>query len=358
MSKPTVWIHSQSDRSLSLFLLFLALMAAAPIPALLVELEVPKPHLLIWTWLPLVLAGAGLYLRNFTRKRFWAEPGRLKIRDGLWAVTRDYRWEGKADIALHSFEDKHGEWWLLDLVCGKPHYPIHKSLDHCGQMRHLGATLARALGGDLIENETQVIPAGELDLALPERLRRHPQLLGDDLARPASSRVVLEQTPELLHFRWRHTFREVLPFFFSMALIVMVLASAPLFPGPFPDNYSEWRGSKFQRSAWDVSREGNLAFFWLSGAAALLATLAWAGVRQELIFTPKRATRRVRMWGIPLSVRALELGQIREIWARPLNYGCDFEVVGEDQQLGGWMLDPANARWIVSRVLRFYSEQL
>ena len=355
MTKPTAWVHSQSEHSLSLFLLFLALVALVPLPALLAELEIQQAPSLFLTWLPAVLAGAGLYLRNFTRKRFWAEPGRLRVRDGLSLVSRHYHWEGTANIALQSYEDQHGEWWSVELVCGKPHYPLHKSLDHCGEMRHLASTLARALGGDLIENEMPVIQSAELDLALPERLRLHPQLLGADLPRPPASRVQLEQQPGLLHFRWKHAARDVLSFLFSLAMVTLLLASAPLFPGEFPDNYSEWRGAKFQRSAWEVCREGNYSFFWLSGAFLAVATLGWAGVRQELLFTPDRATRRLRLWGIPLSSHSMEIGEIREVWARTLNYGADFEVVGEERQLGGWMSDPASARWIVSRVLRFYS---
>ena len=104
-----------------------------------------------------------------------------------------------------------------------------------------------------------------------------------------------------------------------------------------------------------MSGEGNYAFFWLCGAFLAVATLAWGGVRQELEFTPARAVRRTRLWGIPFSVSNLEVAEIREIWARPVRYGCEFEVVGEDRLLGGWMYDPGSAQWIVSRVLRFYA---
>ena len=356
MKKPTAWIRSQSERSLGLFLLFLAMIALVPLPALLVELEITQPRSLFWTLLPAALAAGGLYLSNFTRKRFWVEPGKLTLRDGLALVPQVYRWQGTADIALHSYEDHHGEWWLIDLVCGKPHYPLHRSLDHCGEMRHLAVTLARALGGSLVENETVVVPPSELDLPLRERLRRHPQLLGVETPRPPSSRVELEESPERLHFHWKHPWPQVLPFFFALAMVILMLANAPLFPGEFPETYSEWRGANFQRSAWEVSGEGNNSFFWLCGAFLAVATLAWGGVRQELEFTPARAVRRTRLWGIPFSVSSLDAAEIREIWARTLNYGCDFEVVGNDGLLGGWMHDPASARWIVSRVMRFYAD--
>ncbi|MFN8613656.1 MAG: hypothetical protein U0931_39335, partial [Vulcanimicrobiota bacterium] len=86
-----------------------------------------------------------------------------------------------------------------------------------------------------------------------------------------------------------------------------------------------------------------------------LATLLWAGMRQELHFTPQQASRTTDLWGMRLFTNRLEVAQIREIWARPLRHGCDFEVVGEERQLGGWMEDTASARWIVSRALRYYA---
>ena len=355
MKRPTAWIHSHSNLSLGLFLCFLAMIVAAPLPALLTELEVQQPGSLLWVWLPTALALSGFYLSRFTRKRFWVQPGCVKVRDGLSLTTRIFRWDGPAHVALHSYEDQQGEWWLLDLVCGKPHFALHKSLGHCQEMRHLAVTLARALGGDLVENETQVIPRSELDLPLPARLRLHPQLLGPELARPAGSRVELEEAPDSLHFRWRHPWLQVVPFFLALAVFILMLASAPLFPGPAPEQYSEWRGAKFQHSAWEVSREGNYAYFWISGVFLGLATLGWAGIRQELRFTRASAMLLLRLWGIPISRSSLDSGQVREVWARTLNYGCDFEIVGEEKQLGGWMHDPASARWIVSKVLRFYA---
>ena len=357
MKRPTAWTYSASHQSLGLFLLFLAMVTLLPVPALLAELEIGQARSLLWVWLPTALACGGLYLSNFTRKRFWVEPGQLRVRDGLSLSSRVYHWEGVADIALHSYEDQRGEWWLVDLVCGKPRYTLHKSLDHCQEMRHLAATLTRATGGSLLENEAMVIPRGELDLPLPERLQLHPQLLGPEWEQPHSSRVALQEAPDRLHFRWKHPWSHILPFFFSLALVILILASAPLFPGETPEQYSEWRGAKFQHTAWEMSRQGDYSYFWLSGAFLALATLAWAGVRQELVFTPERAMRRVRTWGIPVSAASLEVREIREIWARTLNYGCDFEVVGEDKQLGGWMSDPASARWIVARVLRFYARR-
>ncbi len=355
MKKPTIWVHSQSQRSLGLFLIFLALMLLLPVPALLAELEIAQPRSLIWTWLPAMLAWAGLYLSKFTRKQFWVEPGRVRVHDGLALTSRVYPWQAGTDIALHSYEDAQGEWWLVDLVCGKPHYTLHKALEHRQEMRHLASTLARAIGGRLVENNELVIPSEELDLPLPERLKLHPQLLGPDLPQPATGRVRLEEEPGQLRFRWRHPWAQVLPLFFSLALFILLLASAPLFPGEAPEQYSEWRGAKFQHNAWEVSRRGDLAYFWLTGVFLALATLTWAGVRQELLLTPQRCERRLSLWGMLVSSAKLETSQIREIWARSLNHGCDFEVVGEEKQLGGWMSDPASARWIVSKALRFYS---
>jgi len=338
--------------------MFLAVMTLVPIPAVLAELELVQAGSPLWTWLAAVLAGTGLYLTRFRRKQFWVEPGRLRVRDGFPFADRVYRWQKGSDIALHSYEDSHGEWWMVDLVCGKPHYTLHKSLDHCQEMRHLACTLARAMGGRLLENDYPAIPAGELDLPLAQRMKLHPQLLGPELERPPKSRVRLDEQPDLLHFRWRHPLAQVLPFFFSLALFVLILAGAPIFPGEVPEQYSEWRGAKFQHSAWEVSRRGEYAYFWLSGIFLAVATAAWAGVRQELLLTSQRCERRLYLWGVPVSSAALESLQIREIWARSLNHGCDFEVVGEEKQLGGWMSDPASARWIVSKALRFYANQV
>ncbi|MFN8614179.1 MAG: hypothetical protein U0931_42000, partial [Vulcanimicrobiota bacterium] len=315
MPKPTVWIRSQSNQSLGLFLVFLAIMLVLPVPALLAAAEIASPRSLFWSSLPLILALSGLALHGYTRKRFWARPGILQIRDGFALHSKTLHWEGPADIVLSSYEDGRGEWWIVELACRKPHYPLHRCLGEAAQARHLATSLARAIGGSLIENESMTITSAELDLPLSERLRRHPVLLGEPWARPDNCRVVLEENEQGLTFRWKHPLSQVLPLFLSLVLMILMLASAPLFPGEFPDTYSEWRGAKFQRSAWQQLQRQDDSFFRLSAAFLALATLLWAGMRQELHFTPQQASRTTDLWGMRLFTNRLEVAQIREIWA-------------------------------------------
>lgn len=106
-----------------------------------------------------MLAWAGLYLSKFTRKQFWVEPGRVRVHDGLALTSRVYPWQAGADIALRSESAGQGEWWLVDLVCGKP--PLHAAQGSRAPPGNAppGQHSGQGHGGRLVENNELVIPS-------------------------------------------------------------------------------------------------------------------------------------------------------------------------------------------------------
>jgi xanthosine utilization system XapX-like protein len=360
MQTAEIWVHSDSNRNLGLFLMFLGAVAAILIPPLLSLAEVQGPVQPYATLAGLVLIVLGMALLQMTRKRYRVESNKITVKDGIFTTPKVFHWEPSSKIQLRSYEDEHGEWWLVDLVTAKPHYGLQRSLGHASESRSLAVALARAMSVPLLEsNESDevLIPPEELELPFAERLRRHPQLLGPDLPQPAGCSVKLVEEQGSLRFRWKLTPGQILPYFLALLLFVVALAGAPLFPGTYPIHYQDWRGAKLQRTAFERARlQGNYDYFLLCGGFLASLTSLAIGYRKQLRATPTGLSCNSQLWGMPLSKSEIPVAEFREIWVRKVRNGAYLQFLSKKHILGGRVSDIEVAHWVASRVGHYYAQ--
>lgn len=359
MKRTSIWIHSDSNWNLGIFLIFLAFWVAWPLPDLLWQAEIPGPWRFHGVWLGSSLLAIAYYALYFTPKRYTVEPAKVTLRDGWLGRAKIFRWEGPANIYLRSFEDDKGRWWTVDLACGKPHYCLHRALDDEHDSRNLAIALARALQSDLVEQDETGevrVPYEELDAPLPERLRRHPQLLLPLHPEPAGSGVEVRRGEGLLAFRWSHSLAQIAPYFLALLFFIFSLAAMPLFPGPLPPHYQDWRGGALQRSAYErVSLEANYDYFMLSGLFLTVVTALVVGHSVEIVASKQGVRQRTRLWGFTLKQVEIPLAELREIVARRGRNGAHLEFLSDHISLGGRLARFEVARWIASEAQHFYA---
>ncbi|MBT9584616.1 hypothetical protein IV102_14835 [bacterium] len=361
MKRSDIWVHSDSNNNLGFFLVFLGAVAAFPLPVLLAQAEIQGVLARYASMLGALLAMAGLALLHFSRKRYRIEPGSISIQDGFFSSSRVFHWQEPAKIQLRSYEDESGEYWVVDLVSGKPHFTLQRSHGHASETRSLAVALARQLAMPLVESsedEEVIIPPDELELPFAERLKRHPQLLGPDYPEPEGASVKLVTEGDSLRFCWRPTASQILPYFLALVLFIVALGGAPLFPGTYPIHYQDWRGADLQRSAFErASLESNYDYFLLCGGFLVAITLLAAGFRKELRASPGSLSCRSELWGVPLQKTEIPIQEFREIWVRRVRNGAYLQFISLERLVGGRVSDPGVAHWVASRVGRYYAER-
>jgi len=325
--------------------MFLGVVVALPVPALLNALErLPAP---LWHWrlLGVALLGVGLLLFHFSRKRFRVQDGKLTVQDGLLSAPVHYLWEGQADIHLSSYETNQGESWAVDLVCGKIYYRIHHGLDHLCENLSLAVALARATGGSLVETsdaQPVVIAPEELGMPYRERVQRHPQLLPPEVAKPKLCTVVLIEENGQQRFRWQLSWPHIGPYLMMLTFVMAVLAGVP----PLSSGDAT-------QSAFNLAQAGrSYTYFILCGAVLSGLLLVASGFRKELLVGPESLCSTSSLWGIPLGSACVPVGEVQDIWVRELRSGAQLQFVSEGRCLGGHVSDLPVARWVAAQVAR------
>lgn len=341
-----LWVHSDSNKNIGLFAIFMGGVVALPVPALLSALNRAPTRAWQWHLFGAALFGSGLLLFQFTRKRFRVESGKLTVHDGLLSPPVQYLWDGPADIHLTGVDTKHGEGWAVDLVCGKLYYRIHNSFDHLNDNLNLAVALARAVGGSLVgrsDSQPMVIPPEELGLAYRERARRHPQMLPRDAQRPSSCQVSLIETNGQQSFRWQQSWPQVRPYLMMLAFVMAILAgTVPL------------SGGDTARSAFQLAQAGTgYTYFILCGTILGGLMLVALGFQKELVVGPDLLCTKTSLWGIPVGRKCIPAGAIQDIWVRQVRNGAQLQFVSEGRCLGGQVSDLQVARWVASRVARW-----
>ena len=368
MNSERLWVHSDCNRNLGIFLMFLGAMLVYPVLSLL---RLAQAQSMIGNlpdgvekglWIMgAVLGFCGFAMLHLSRKRFQAEEGKIVVKDGILSRPLTFHWQGPASIQLSAYEDEHGEWWVIELISGKPHYCIHRSRGPAAETRNLAVALARAIRGPLVERDDRgdvIIPPQELGLPFPERLRLHPQLLLPTQAAPPGCPVQLKEDERSLTFSWKLTPGQILPYFAALLLFIAMMADAPLFPGPLPVNYANWKGGNLQRTALErAGLEGNYDYFVLCGAFLALTTGLALGYRKRLKASSQGVSCRSEIWGIPVHQASLPLSEFRDLWVRSIRTGASVQILSEHRALGGRISDVAVAHWIASRIAHFYAGQ-
>lgn len=355
MGPATIWTHSDRNYSLSIFILFLALVSAWPLPYLLREAEISGPIGFYGMLGAVCLSVLGMLMLQYTGKRYRVEPGRISVKDGWFSRTQTYTWEGPAAIHLRTHENGHGLWWAVELACGKPRYTLHRSQGDPTETRGLAVSLARALACPLIEGDDEatqtIIPADEIDLPLPERIRRHPQLLNSLPPKPPGAGVRLREDERGLHFVCRNSPGQVAGFVLPLLFFAAALGMVPMLPDSSPQH-----AGTLPRSAWDRARhENNYDYYWLCGGFLLVVTGILAGSGKELCASRNEIRCSDTAWGLPLRTSRIDVARLREINVQYVHNGALLEVMGDGRTLGGRVENLAVARWMAERITHFYA---
>ena len=361
-SSGVISIPSNSNNDLGIFLMFLGLALSFPIRAMLGRIYLDQ------TWVNnaapagFVLVVLGFLLTRFTRKRFWVDGQSIRVQDGWLRRSLRYKWEEPPLIRLRSQEEEKGlgtvEYWLVNLVDGKRQYVMDRREGHHIESRSLAEALAKAINCPVLEKAEAgeiTIPREDLDLPFRERVRRQPELLGSDVAKPEPCPIEIRESDQEQHYTWRLLSPAMLNEFFTLLCFVVLLAIVPIFPYLAPGQEVP---ESFQLSFLDIARnQHQFLYFYVTGAIIGLLALFLFGYSKELKATQKALYARDRLWGIPVYSATIAADQLEEIWVRESTRGAHLQLISDACIISGRLSSSDVAAWLASKLRRFYGTQ-
>jgi hypothetical protein len=358
-SSGIISIPSESNNDLGLFLVFLGLALSFPVRTLLDRVYPGQSWVDISAPAGIVFIFFGFILIRYTRKRFWLEGKSIRVKDGWLKRALRYQWEGEPIIRLRSQDEERGantlEFWLVNLVDGKRQYVLDRRVGHHIESRSLAEALAKTINCPVLEkaeNGEILIPREELDLPFRERVRKQPELLGGEVAKPDPCPIECDEDENNQRYTWRLMSPAMLNEFFTLVLFVFLLAVVPIFPKPIPGEESVER---FQLSFLDIARtQHQFLYFYVSGGIVALTAFLLFGYAKELRAGRKSLDACDRLWGFPVYKASIPADQLEEIWVRQSARGAHLQLISDACIITGRTSNSATAVWLASRLRRFY----
>lgn len=354
-------VPSNSNRDLGVFLVFLGLAVSFPVKALLGRVLDDSPWLGLMGPLGFVVVLWGFLLLRFTRKRFCVQSGCLRLRDGWFTRGLRYTWEESPLIRLRSQEEERGRdsviVWLVNLVDGKRQYVLDRRDGNQAESRSLAEALAKKIDCPLLEtcgSGELLLPREELDLPFRERVKLHPELLGEELEKPEDCSIHEQILEEGRVYRWRYLSPATLNDFGVLAFFLGLLAIVPIFSSPIPGSDQLER---FQLSFFDLARQqGKFLYFYIAGILVFFNAVLLFGYVEVLKVTRDRVQSQDTLWGIPCSSASIPADKLEEIWVRQSSRGAHLDLVSDDCIISGRISDGEVAAWLASRLRHFYAK--
>jgi hypothetical protein len=356
-----IWVPSNSNRDLAIFLIFAGVATSFPIRYVLDHLFPTQNWHGATAPAGFMMVLLGLYLMRYTRKRFWVVGQTVHIKDGHFGSVLRYSWEEPPKIRLRSVEEERGresvEFWQVYLVDGKRQYLMDREEGHQIECRSLAEALAKTINCPVLEAGEKgeiVIPREELDLPFRERVRKNPELLGAEVSRPAACPVELEEAENQHVYRWNLRNGPMLTEFMTLAILIFLLAVVPIFPGA-----SDGHGhppERFQRSYVDLARQmQRYEYFYVTGTILGLGAIVLFGYGKELRVSSQSVAAQDRLWGVPVWSATIPADKLEEIWVRQSARGAHLQLISDDEIITGRTSSADVAAWMASRIRRFYS---
>lgn len=358
-SQAEIWLPTDINRDLGLFLMFLGVVGVVPLQYLLAQTLPVEAGAIAG----LVVAVFGFLLVRFSRKRFLVSANEVVLREGLFKRPLRYRWESQPAIKLRSQEEERSgkvrEYWLVYLVDGKRQYALDHRAGNQIESRSLAEALAKAINCPVIERTDSgeiTIPRDELDVPFRDRVKTHAVLLGPEVERPENCSVALEETEAEQRYSWRLMNPGLLAELTWVFVGLMLLAMLPLFPGYEPAEDGSPRRQGMQLSFADLAlKEHDFTYFYTVGGLAAVTLFVAFGYSKRLTVNRDEVRLTDRLYGVVVIRRIIKANVLEEIWVRNSSRGAHLQFISDEVVISGRTSSLQVAGWIASRVRRFYA---
>jgi len=358
-----IFLPSNANQDLAIFLIFAGLALSFPVRNLIARVYPGRgwiDYLVPLGFATVVLAA--LMLR-FTRKSFRVEERAIAVKNGWFGRTLRYRWEGEPMIRLRSQEEESGkgsrDFWLVNLVDGKRQYVLDRREGHRIESRSLAEALAKQINCPVLEkgeSGEMLIPREELDLPFRERVRRHPELLGQEFdRRPDGCSVVEERCQgDAQVYRWKLLSPAMLQEYFTLVFFLVLMGVVPIFPRVVG---SSGEVVKFQVSFFNLAMaRHDYTYFLVTGIIIALTSFLLFGYRKELRTDVSDISAQDKVWGVPFWSARIPADQLEAIWVRQSARGTHLQLISDACIISGRLACAEEASWLASRIRRFYGE--
>ncbi len=354
-----IWLPTDVNRDLGLFLMFLGAVGVLPLQYLLAQSLPVETGAIVG----LVVAVFGFLLVRFSRKRFLVSSNEVVLREGLFKRPLRYRWENQPAIKLRAQEEERGgkvrEFWLVYLVDGKRQYALDHRAGNQIESRSLAEALAKAINCPVIERTDSgdlTIPREQLDAPFRDRVKSHPSLLGPEVDKPENCTVVLEESEKEQRYSWRLMNPGLMAELGWVVAGLLLLAFIPLFPGYEPADDGSPRRQGMQLSFMDLAvKEHNYTYFYTVGGLTVAALFVAFGYSKRLTVNHDEVRLTDRLYGGVVIRRIIKANVLEEIWVRNSSRGAHLQFISDEVVISGRTSSLQVAGWIASRVRRFYS---
>lgn len=344
-----ITVHTSSNRSKSIFLMFVGLCASWPSWYIIASwlTHVPKS----WEdWYPAVymcvgFTGAGFLLGVLSNKTINIDATSVRVTDGFLHRALTFPREEGQSIRLQSILSERNErpqtTWLVKLVAGRHEYLIDERVGRQLESRGIAEGVARALGCPLREKDDEgtelSFPAADLDFPYVERVKRYPSLIGRAIAQPPNAGVTRLEKEGRLEFVWGIVTPSLLLSMLALGLVFLVVSAIP--PKANHMSYLE-----------HARRTGSYQLFYLVGGVIVAALVFSAGYRLRLRLSPKGIYLQKSIWGIPVLRHTLKLCEVEEVQMAHTVRGPVVQVLGDRKLIEFQASDDEVAQWLAHEI--------
>lgn len=342
-------IHSNSNKDLGAFLLFLGIVGSAPLYYLAsLAVNQPTEDLRPAIWIGLFFVIIGLYLIFYTKKRFWVNREKITMHEGLLRKKITYSCPPNKSIRLKNFEIEHRgapvEVWQVFLECGKKEFLIHEKINAQLEIRQLAETLAKILDcpfEDLtFEDEGIVINSADLDLPYRDRVIKYPELLGKATKKPAKVYFTVQEVNNHIVFSWGIMTTRLLTDILFICVVIFILSLIPFSSGGL---------SFFQVCA----ANKDFTFYYTFAALFILTIFILGGYKITLILSPSTIEFKEHIWALLYYKAKINIRKIEEINTFVGIRGAKVQIISDDELIDINIYDQENARWLVCLIRQY-----
>lgn len=344
-----ITVHTSSNRSKGVFLMFLGLCASWPMWYIAASWLTHAPK--SWEdWYPAlyVCAGftsVGFFLGLLSNKTIAISPTSVRVTDGPLHRALTFPREAGQSIRLQSILSERNErpetTWLVKLVAGRHEYLLDERVGRQLESRCVAEGVARALGCSFREKDDEGVEltfsAADLDLPYVERVKRYPSLIGRAVAAPPRPGVTRVEKEGRLEFSWGIVTPSLLLSMLALGLVFFVVSAIPQKAGHM---------SYLERA----HQSGSYHLYYLVGTVIVAALVFSAGYRLRLRLTPKGVYLQKSIWGIPMVGHTLKLCQVEEVQMAHTVRGPVVQVLGDSKLIEFQASDADVAQWLAHEI--------
>lgn len=343
-------IHSDVNRNLGIFLLFLGIVGSAPLYYLAsIAVNQPTYDLRPAIWIGLVFVIIGFYFIFFSKKSFWVCKNKITIKDSFFGKKMVYHCDDPDRlIRLKNYEIEYKttptEIWELFLVSDKKEFSIHKRPNSQLEMRQLSETLAKILEcpfEDLtFEEEGITINSDDLDMPYKDRVLKYPQLLGKTIKEPSKVHFSTKEAGQNKIFSWGIMTPRLLSDTVLISLLLFILSFIPM--------------ANNNPSFFQICAENKDFFVYYVFAGIVFFTIfVLSGYKINLVLAPNYIEFTEHLWAAPYHSGSIPINELEEINMYVTIRGAKVQIISDKKLIDIHLYNPENARWLVYLIRQY-----